>query len=269
MSESSGGARSARAPRLNAICPYFTMFPYSFPERVLAHLDPPPGLVLDPFCGRGTTNLAARARGYATVGMDANPLAVALTAAKLVETTPERIKNQLRELERNPVDVEVPSSEFWRWAFAPNTLLRLTNLRAKLSAPTENPERIALRALIAGALHGPINMGSPSYLSNQAPRTFAPKPRYALKFWRSRNLRPREVDIAEIVERRANWYYNAALPAVRSSTILGDARSLSAEWLQGRVDTVVTSPPYWQMRTYKPDQWLRLWFLGGPEDVEY
>jgi hypothetical protein len=31
----------------------------------------------------------------------------------------------------------------------------------------------------------------------------------------------------------------------------------------------VTSPPYYGMRTYIPDQWLRCWFLGGPDTVDY
>ena len=32
---------------------------------------------------------------------------------------------------------------------------------------------------------------------------------------------------------------------------------------------VITSPPYYGMRTYMPDQWLRLWMLGGLETVDY
>ena len=32
---------------------------------------------------------------------------------------------------------------------------------------------------------------------------------------------------------------------------------------------VITSPPYYGMRTYRPDQWLRNWFLGGPDTVDY
>jgi hypothetical protein len=31
----------------------------------------------------------------------------------------------------------------------------------------------------------------------------------------------------------------------------------------------VTSPPYYGLRTYVPDQWLRNWFLGGPPEVVY
>ncbi len=28
------------------------------------------------------------------------------------------------------------------------------------------------------------------------------------------------------------------------------------------VDMIITSLPYYSMRTYLPDQWIRLWFLG-------
>lgn len=53
--------RNAPRLRLNAVCPYFTMFPLDFPYQHL--LDAQPGeWVLDPFCGRGTTNYAARLR---------------------------------------------------------------------------------------------------------------------------------------------------------------------------------------------------------------
>ena len=32
----------------------------------------------------------------------------------------------------------------------------------------------------------------------------------------------------------------------------------------GCVSTVITSPPYLDVTAYEEDQWLRLWFLGGP-----
>jgi hypothetical protein len=35
------------------------------------------------------------------------------------------------------------------------------------------------------------------------------------------------------------------------------------------VSWVITSPPYYGLRTYIPDQWLRNWFLGGPSTVDY
>jgi hypothetical protein len=37
----------------------------------------------------------------------------------------------------------------------------------------------------------------------------------------------------------------------------------------GAFDWVLTSPPYYGLRTYLPDQWIRNWFLGGPAVVDY
>ncbi len=61
--------------RLNTICPYFTMFPLSFPFKVLCNAQKT-DLVYDPFCGRGTTNYAARLLGIKSYGVDSNSFAL-------------------------------------------------------------------------------------------------------------------------------------------------------------------------------------------------
>src|SRR5258708_33526372 len=68
---------------LNAICPYFTMFPLEFPRRILARHARAGQRVLDPFCGRGTTNFAARLAGLESLGVDSSPVSGALTPAEL------------------------------------------------------------------------------------------------------------------------------------------------------------------------------------------
>jgi len=53
---------------------------------------------------------------------------------------------------------------------------------------------------------------------------------------------------------------------------LADSRekySLSSECFGAQFDWVITSPPYYGMRTYIPDQWLRNWFVGGSDTVDY
>jgi DNA modification methylase len=70
---------------LNAICPYFTMFPLDFPLSILRKYASKEQWVLDPFCGRGTTNYASRALSMSSVGIDASPVAVALSEAKLLK----------------------------------------------------------------------------------------------------------------------------------------------------------------------------------------
>jgi hypothetical protein len=62
------------------------------------------------------------------------------------------------------------------------------------------------------------------------------------------------------------------LPKSRGNARLGDSRKLSclgSPKRDGLFDWVITSPPYYGMRTYIPDQWLRHWFLGGSEVVNY
>jgi DNA modification methylase len=74
---------------LNAICPYFTMFPLEYPLRVLrVHRKDQP-IVMDPFCGRGTTLFAARQLGLQAHGIDSSPVAVAIARAKLCRVDTE------------------------------------------------------------------------------------------------------------------------------------------------------------------------------------
>ena len=258
---------------LNAVCPYFTMFPLGFPLRVLSRGEGTGDAVLDPFCGRGTTNVAARLLGLRSTGIDSHPLAVALTKSKLVSTNPKAIVRALdRILSESDEVEEAPTGNFWELAFEESTLNCLTRVRNALLQDCRSPARVALRAIILGALHGPVTKREPSYLSNQCPRTYAPKPRYSVNYWRKHNLWPQKVDLRTIVARRAARYYTETLPETHSEVLLGDSRDedLFRKRLGERsFDWVVTSPPYYGLRTYRPDQWLRLWFLGGSDTVDY
>ncbi|MDW8306484.1 MAG: DNA methyltransferase [Leptospiraceae bacterium] len=256
---------------LNGICPYFTMFPLDFPLRILEKKAKPGESVLDPFCGRGTTNFAARILGLFSLGVDSNPVAVAITEAKLVNA---RAENIVKEAETILHEVQVdalPEGEFWQWAYHPTVLTSLCKWRKALLEDCHSMERKALRGIILGALHGPQPKYSASYFSNQCPRTYAPKPRYALNFWKKHNLHPKPVDVIEIVRKRAERFYAYQHESI-GEVKLGDSRQLETLRPKNtniKFHWVITSPPYYGMRTYLADQWLRLWFLGGPPWVEY
>jgi len=256
---------------LNGICPYFTMFPLAFPLRILKERSLPGELVLDPFCGRGTTNFAARLSGLKSVGVDSSPVATAITAAKLIAVKPKDIIDEAEEILCGPRPKAVPEGEFWRWAYAPRVLDGLCRIREALLDDCSSDKRIALRGIALGALHGPKQKIVPGYLSNQCPRTFAPKPGYSIRFWKEKELEPESVNVLAVIERRARRYYQAATGAhgqvrLADSRISESLRPLSTRKL---FDWVITSPPYYGMRTYIPDQWLRNWFLGGPPEVVY
>jgi DNA methylase len=257
--------------RLNALCPYYTMYPLDFPLRVLQRRAKRGQWVLDPFCGRGTTNFAARLLGLNTLGIDSSPIAVAISAAKLASVTSAEIVATTKAIISTPRDkeIDVPEGEFWRWAFHESTLHDLCRLRRAIGPEPNDAARIVLRALILGILHGPKNKRAPTYLSNQAPRTFAPKPDYAVSFWQARGLRPPAVDVVEAVRRRAEHCLTLVPQAVQGEIIRADSRAaLTYREVQG-ISWVITSPPYFGMRTYIADQWLRNWFVGGPPYVPY
>jgi DNA methylase len=259
---------------LNVICPYFTMFPLSFPLSVLERYSGSHALVLDPFCGRGTTNFAARMLGLPTMGIDTSPIAVASTAAKLVHPVlPGDIVLEAHDILASRVEYNVPTGRFWSLAYKPSVLNAICKLREALLENCRSNRRKALRGILLGALHGPLyKNGSSSYFSNQCPRTYAPKPRYAVGFWRRTKFQAPGVDLLQIIQARANRYYGQTLPAVEYRVRCNDSRRLKTltDACDGRrVKLIITSPPYYGLRTYVSDQWLRNWFLGGPDQVDY
>jgi DNA modification methylase len=259
---------------LNGICPYFTMFPLEFPYGILHRHARNGECVLDPFCGRGTTNFASRLVGLYSIGIDISPVAVALSQAKLANTTTEHIIQAAEQiLDEVKAPRDVPAGEFWEWAFHPSVLLIICRLREGLIQRCDTDDRKALRALLMGALHGPRGKTCQSYFSNQCLRTYAPKPGYAVKYWCKHNLKPLDVDVLDIVAIRARRYFEGLHNVAMGRIIAGDSRSQATfntlTSSQQYVDWVITSPPFYGMRTYLPDQWLQLWFVGGPPWVNY
>jgi hypothetical protein len=258
---------------LNAICPYYTMFPLDFPYSILSKEATCGDEVLDPFCGRGTTNYAARVLGLSSYGVDSSPVAVAISQAKMVFVMPDEIMNAAHELlDQVYVPSHIPDDEFWCWAYEKSVLNLLCRLREGLLQNCTTDSRKALRGIILGALHGPRNKVSRAYFSNQSPRTYAPKPRYAVKFWKTRNLSPEKVNVLNIIETRAKRYFPGPDNKLGSNIQQGDSRDQSV-FLdlvpEKKVKWIITSPPYYGMNTYIPDQWIRNWFVGGSSTVEY
>jgi DNA methylase len=262
-------SRMKLAHRLNTVCPYFTMFPLAFPLGLLR--DARRGQwVLDPFCGRGTTMFAARQLGLGSVGIDANPVAVAIARAKVAAVGPEDVTalaHQLLTAKYQPRDV--PAGTFWRYIYHPETLQELCSLREQLLEHKDDRAADVLRAVTLGILHGPLTKSVPTYLSNQMPRTYSTKPDAAVKFWKARGMRPPRVPVLDAILRRISYTLALVPPIpVQGEVRQGDARLVLPK-LRRKFDWVVTSPPYFGMYTYASDQWLRSWFLGGRPAVGY
>ena len=258
---------------LNAICPYFTMFPLEYPVRIIRKHKSQSPAVFDPFCGRGTTIYAARKAGLHSYGFDVSPIAVAIARAKLASASAEGILRLARvHCETGPQ--HIPDQPFFRQAYSTQTLKELCSLReGLLRIRNETNESALLRAAALGCLHGPRSkdMSKAGYFSNQMPRTFAPKPDYSVRYWRVNDLKPPKVPVLRVLRRKLERISDLDAPAVDSfaRVLCADAREAGPyRHLEDHL-LVVTSPPYYGMRTYIQDQWLRHWFLGGPDEVDY
>src|ERR1700733_7754084 len=226
-SERKDRERAKPSVALNAICPYYTMFPLSFPISVLGRFEKRKLRVADPFCGRGTTIFAARLKGHQGYGIDASPIAIAIARAKLAETTDEEVLDLAEKILESQPKVRLPRGEFWEWAYDANTLKDVCILREGLRNMRSDAAAM-LRAVCLGALHGPLSKSPEqrSYFSNQMPRTFASKPDYSVKYWRERSLKPAPEDVIQVIKRRATRLDLETLPvcAGASKVYTADAR---------------------------------------------
>lgn len=260
---------------LNAICPYFTMFPLEYPNSILKkHVKANP-TILDPFCGRGTTLFAARKFNLNAWGIDSSPVAIAIAKAKLASCESSDPLLLAEKLISENLTVEIPETPFFTHAFHRDTLRDVCALReGLLSLQEESDASVILRAATIGCLHGPLSkhIENASYFSNQMPRTYASKPDYAVKFWQTKKLTAPKINVLGVLNRKIERIVGLNTPVNGhfSNVIHGDSQSIKTfQSINTSPSIVITSPPYYGMRTYVQDQWLRHWFLGGSSVIDY
>lgn len=245
------------------------MFPESFAERWISELSEPGELVLDPFCGRGTTPFCALQLGRRAIASDVNDVAACVTRAKTAPPLLPVLRHRITMLRNNFkaiawARVAASQPEFFQHAFAKETLQQLLFLRCHLQWATSDVDAM-VASLVLGSLHGE-SATSQAYFSNQMPRTISTKPAYSIRFWRTRGLTPPKRNVFEILAQRASYRYETPPPRGHATVLQTDVRQLPSKLkrLRTPVSCVVTSPPYFDTTNFEEDQWLRLWFLGGP-----
>ena len=260
--------------RFHSLCPYFAMFPETFVETWLSRIAKPRDVVLDPFCGRGTTPFQAVLMGYRALATDINPVAYCVTRAKTNAPAPSTLRRRVTQLERR-FKASAWEAErrrlpvFFEHAYAPSTARQLLFLRKNFRWKMSNTDCM-LAAMTLGALHGE-SQKSPLYLSNQMPRTISTKPGYSVRFWQGRDLRPPSRDAFAVLRSLIDYRYKSDRPNKHADVFMSDMRSLPRlpYTKPRRPRVVITSPPYLDITNYEEDQWLRLWFLGHAPHPTY
>ncbi len=103
------------------------------------------------------------------------------------------------------------------------------------------------------------------------PRTFSSKPDYSVRFWREKGLRAPKASVIDVIRKKLSRIDDLDTNAHGSprNVKCSDARLAGSYRNLPKASVTITSPPYYGMRTYVQDQWLRMWFLGGPAEVDY
>lgn len=254
--------------RFHSICPYFAMFPETFVRRNVLAWSNREDVICDPFSGRGTTVFESLLNGRRAVGCDTNPVAVCLSKAKTDSPRYGEIMTRLAALEKTsrkfaPRAPEL-KDEFFKLCFHEETLRQLLFLKKELDWRKDRTDCF-IGALALGCLHGESHRTELCF-SNRMPRTISTKPAYSVRWWRQQRCLPPRRDVFSILRTSAEYRYQSPRPHLRGRVVEGDARRAAVllRPYRDRVKLVITSPPYLDITDYHEDQWLRLWFLGGP-----
>lgn len=219
-------------------------------------------VLLDPFCGGGTTIVEAMRAGWRTLGSDLNPLAIELSRIKGTRAGPavlDRVATRVTEIAeasearvRGRVDVRAKISPEARAWYDVHILKELAGLLEEIDATANDDDRRALRMVFSAM---------------------------AVKFSQQRSdtqrervqKRLRKGLVTEFFVRKAGellsgWSELADAcveKTLRPKLVRADVRKLG-HTLSGdfRADLVLTSPPYGGTYDYADHHTLRLEWLG-------
>lgn len=206
--------------------------------NILDELSIPKGtLVLDPFCGTGTTLLACKQAGYNTIGFDALPLGVFVSSTKLQgEYDMEKLYDAIRSItalkfgETSLKWVDVRFIDIKR-AFSRYARNDLLFFKEKVLGIEDEKIRNFMMLALVSIVTKASNTKKDGGVVKITNKRHLPPVRYLLKKKLHRMYKDLE-----------NQKESADSTKTRAEARLGDARSLDLE--DGCVGACITSPPY-------------------------
>ncbi len=253
-------AAAPRAGGRHALHGYPAKFIPELPRALIEALTAEGDLVVDPFCGGGTTGVEAARAGRRFYGIDANPFAVLLAHVKLGSLTPddgtaltEHIENLNRGLTPRPNawGPDIPNVEKW---YDAQVYEDLKAIRFEAASLPGTSSRVAMLALSATAAKLSFQESETRYFSKPCQVPVGT----ALAHY-----------VRELQRMLALLLLDAPL-AMDAQAVVGDARAEEsfAELQAGSVAAVITSPPYPNAYDYHLYHRFRLFWLGdGPSGL--
>lgn len=246
--------------------PYPARFPPQIPARLIQALSQPGDVILDPFCGSGTTLLEAALTGHDAIGIDANPLAVLISRAKTRPLSPAQLEIARDTVGRISDDIEawygesliaslptfeipgIPKLDFW---FKPFVVNELALIRHHLTRVSDEHVAQLLKVSFSSIIVTVSNQDSDTRYVRREKRI---KPKDILKMFRRRALTC--IDRARHLTTR---------PIGQVTVHHADARSITFLKPQS-LGLIITSPPYPNAYSYHLYHRYRMLWLGMDPD---
>ena len=250
---------------LHTLSAYIGGFPPALARYFVERYSNEGDVVLDPFCGGGTTPLEAGLSGCEVLANDAFKYAYTLTRAKcnpLSQTEFEQYLSSVSdEMGETPVSIADLDNEDIKVFYSESTLKDILRMK-KVLLGDESKQAYFLKALVCGILHGP----SESFLSVQTKDTYSGSADYVRQYINENDLEVPDRDIGECARDKYERATKDGIRQFESTVTQSDARNLQFE--PESADLVVTSPPYMHMLDYTWNNWIRLWWLGADRKQE-
>ena len=253
------GSAAGVETTLHQLSPYIGKIKSTIAASLISRFTRKGDSVCDPFSGSGTIALEAWLAGRRVTANDSSPYANLLTRAKLFPYA--SVKHAFADIEDVAKLADKTADKFdlrrvplWvRQFFHPETLREILTWNSILSSR----DLYFLRSCLMGILHHQ----RPGFLSFPSSHTVPYLRRK--KFPRSRFPRLYEYrSLRDRLERKVSRAFRR-IPDLDTNLDRACFREDAARFIpSGRVDAVITSPPYMRQLNYGRDNRLRLWLLG-------
>jgi len=250
---------------LHSLCSYQGKLKPAIAHFLVKYFSQKEMFVLDPLSGVGTIPFEAALQGRKAIGNDLSYIANAITLGKIGKAQKSECaqiisklesfieKNIPEEDELN--EIEVDYNKHIKEYYHPGTFKQIIAARNffKKNKVNNGSEAIVFSSLLH-ILHG----NRPYALSRRShPITpFAPKGEFVKN------------DLIEKLKEKVNRSLKAKKTTEFSPglSIWGDFKKLDDSIEHGTIDTIITSPPFFDSTKFYLANWIRLWFAGWDKE---
>jgi DNA modification methylase len=243
---------------------YPAKFIPEYPRWAIERFVASPGhVVLDPFCGSGTTNVEARLHKQSSYGIDIDPLARLIAKVKTTTLDVPCLKNSQRRIlarlgaqaHDSTLIPDFPNRDYW---FRPAVSQNLTYLKKTIQEEVDDED---VRDFFFVCLSSIIRS-----VSNADSDLVLPK---ISRFMREKEKKGRKIDVFEAFRKvLAKQVPKMILFSTKcpkdepyfSKIIEGDARNIDIP--DECIDLAITSPPYLNAHDYVRAHHLEMYWLG-------